>query len=341
MMADEAAVGCAVANLRADEDPVGTATPFDVLVLLEVPPPWPSVAFQDPRVPAEVRAGLGALAREDVRGSALLVDGDEAAPDDGAVGVTVWSAASTGGGAATLRHSAAAYVGVRARRRPEHIVGFVRSVMAETDPGLDARAAGPAWLVCTHGERDACCGRFGEAAFEAARRLGAAAGGGEDARFPRAWRCSHFGGHRFAPTLLALPEGRMWGFLDEAALRALADPVGPPPALRRHYRGWCALPPYAQAAERDLYAAHGAKWRSAQVSVQPLGPLDANGVPSAIEFQARGLGPAGPQRWRADLVSTHGSAVPASCGGPPAPRRHVRPRWRDDPAHIADAAAAP
>ena len=320
---DEPITGCALTNLQAAEDPVGSATPFDALVLLEIAPPWPAVALQDPRVPAEFRDGLAELAQQGVRTTALLVDAGATAPDDGAVGITVWC-----GEAPTFTP----YTGVHARRRPEHLLAFVRSVIDGTDPGPDVHTARPTWLMCTHGARDACCGRFGEAALHAAQGLrDQAQRTPHAASFPQVWRCSHLSGHRFAPTLLALPEGRMWGFLDEAALRALADPAGPPPPLRRHYRGWCALPPYAQAAERDLYAAHGAAWRSAEVAVEPLGSIVANGVPAAIEVRAEGLGTAGTQRWRADLVVTHGAAVPASCGGPAAPRRHVRPRWHDDP----------
>lgn len=329
--ADEPTLGCALVSLRASEDPAGTATPFDLLVLLEIPPPWPTVAFSDPRVPSEARAGLAELAREGVRGSALLVDDGAPPVADGRLGVTVWRGGHCDDGAP--------YAGVRARRRPADLVAFVRSVLQGADAGQDAQPAERTWLVCTHGERDGCCGRFGEAAFQAAREL---ASTGTPAPDPlRVWRCSHFGGHRFAPTLLDLPEGRMWGFLDASALSALADRGGPPPPLRRHYRGWCAVPTYAQAAERDLYDAHGRAWRTARVSVRSLGAPDAAGVPAGVELQAHGLAADGPRRWRADLHVTHGASVPASCGGPDAPRRAVVPHWHDDPKRPGRAVAVP
>lgn len=66
------------------------------------------------------------------------------------------------------------------------------------------------WLVCTHGARDRCCAKWGVGLWEALRKRE-----GE-----QVWQCSHLGGHRFAPTALALPSGLLWGRL------ALED-VGP------------------------------------------------------------------------------------------------------------------
>ena len=50
-------------------------------------------------------------------------------------------------------------------------------------------------LVCTHGARDACCGKFGYGFYVEMRGLAAVRGDGV-----RVWRTSHLGGHRFAPT---------------------------------------------------------------------------------------------------------------------------------------------
>lgn len=64
--------------------------------------------------------------------------------------------------------------------------------------------------VCTHGQRDFCCGTLGGRVYAAAQQLL-----GEDA-----WQTSHLGGHRFAPTLLALPRGLCYG-------RIAAEDIGP------------------------------------------------------------------------------------------------------------------
>jgi hypothetical protein len=51
------------------------------------------------------------------------------------------------------------------------------------------------YLVCAHSKRDQCCAMFG-------RPIAAAI---EAQRPGRVWECSHTGGHRFAPVVLALP----------------------------------------------------------------------------------------------------------------------------------------
>ena len=75
-------------------------------------------------------------------------------------------------------------------------------------------------LVCSHGARDRCCGGPGtRLTIEVRAALG-------DLRIRRT---SHLGGHRFAPTALTLPDGRMWAFLDADALVGIVDRTLPAP----------------------------------------------------------------------------------------------------------------
>lgn len=63
----------------------------------------------------------------------------------------------------------------------------------------------PFVLVCTHGKRDQCCGILGGKIFAKLH-----------AKKPEwIWQSSHLGGHRFAPTLLSLPDGMMYGRIPE------------------------------------------------------------------------------------------------------------------------------
>ncbi len=63
----------------------------------------------------------------------------------------------------------------------------------------------PLYLVCTHGARDRCCAKWGMPVF---KRLCALAG---DSGAGRVWQASHLGGHRFAPVVLTLPDGYVYG----------------------------------------------------------------------------------------------------------------------------------
>lgn len=67
------------------------------------------------------------------------------------------------------------------------------------------------YLVCTHGNRDACCGRFGSQLAGVLSAKG----------YP-VWETTHVGGHRFAPNLVILPEGLYYGPVDaEGAVAAI------------------------------------------------------------------------------------------------------------------------
>jgi hypothetical protein len=110
-------------------------------------------------------------------------------------------------------------------------------------------------VVCTHGSRDVCCGRFGYPVYDTLRRRYVARGK------IRVWRSSHIGGHRFAPTLIDYPEARYWGHLEPWAAEELAVKSGPVSDLRRFYRGWSGLQsPFEQVAEREIFAREGWAW---------------------------------------------------------------------------------
>ena len=73
-------------------------------------------------------------------------------------------------------------------------------------PGRGQRDDRPRWLVCTHARRDRCCATLGRPIADTLAAL-----------HPEAtWEVSHLGGHRFAGTMLVLPEGLVYGRLDVA-----------------------------------------------------------------------------------------------------------------------------
>lgn len=114
-------------------------------------------------------------------------------------------------------------------------------------------------LVCTHENRDFCCGRFGEAAFGALRTAHPRPG-------VRVWRSSHIGGHKFAPTLIDLPSGRFWGHLESHTYTGIVDNTLELTELRRFYRGWSGLGKLEQHAERAAFEREGWDWVKAKKS---------------------------------------------------------------------------
>ncbi|WP_414529152.1 sucrase ferredoxin [Nodularia chucula] len=121
-------------------------------------------------------------------------------------------------------------------------------------------------LVCTHGNVDAACSRFGYPIYQKLRSEYATANN-SNLRF---WRCSHFGGHQFAPTLVDLPQGQYWGHLKPEILDLLVQRNGSVRELYAYYRGWTGLPKFAQIAERKIWMLEGWKWLEYHKSGQVL-----------------------------------------------------------------------
>jgi hypothetical protein len=108
-------------------------------------------------------------------------------------------------------------------------------------------------LVCTHGNVDIACSRFGYPIYEKLRKEYS------DDNL-RIWRCSHIGGHRFAPTLIDFPSGRYWGHLNLDILDTLIRHPENINILRPYYRGWSGLSSLEQIFEAKLWQQIGDKW---------------------------------------------------------------------------------
>jgi len=119
----------------------------------------------------------------------------------------------------------------------EALFGWKRGrVMRLRDPEDEAGEPAPgAFLVCTHGSRDLCCGSLGPRLADLLREAG------------EVWEVSHLGGHRFSPTMWHLPSWRVFGRLPLEA---------PQPAHfwddSRYLRGNPAYAPQMQVLEAYL-----------------------------------------------------------------------------------------
>jgi len=101
-------------------------------------------------------------------------------------------------------------------------------------------------LVCTQGSHDVCCGTHGSTFASAVA---------SSSPMLSVRRVSHTGGHRFAPTAMTLPDGRMWGLIDVDTMLGVALRSGSPAAVARYCRGWSGVTPGpTQMAERAVMA---------------------------------------------------------------------------------------
>lgn len=160
---------------------------------------------------------------------------------------------------------------------PDDQLGGLLWALYEAPDGLPRYAAWrtPEWdavrdlLVCTHGTVDAACAKFGYPLYKQMRA--------ECADTVRVWRVSHFGGHVFAPTLIDMPTGHYWAYVESPQAAQIIAQRGDPAALRGHYRGWAGVKDgFVQAAERECWQRHGWAWfshpRSGMVLSQDADP---------------------------------------------------------------------
>lgn len=207
--------------LSAGEPLAGTAGRTDAFLLLEVRGGWERDALDslDERPAAAVRSWLDATPRS----KTLLIR--------------------------------------RPDRRGEELAAFVVRADARTTrrfrlaayddlADLDLSDGGelvttPFALVCAHSRRDACCARLGRPLYDALR----------DEFDPESlWLSSHVGGHRFAPNLLWLPDGLLFGRVGPGQAGALIEALRSGRLPVECLRGRTTWPPEAQAAEIAIRA---------------------------------------------------------------------------------------
>lgn len=226
-------------------EPVGTAGNYKGFLLVEEPLPWPADASSVPEL-----AGVSGLASD--AGVRLQLLSSESRPgrSDG-----------TGRRVIYYRQAREGWAGDLVRSECVAPAGQVAAAASD----LLSSGAGGAWsqeggavvdvLVCTHGQRDTCCGSKGTRLFAELTESPLAA-----AQAPvRLWRTSHTGGHRFAPSAIAFPSGTMWAYSDSALLRAVVGAgAGEAGAAPGHYRGCATLgTPRAQALDAAVFAEVG------------------------------------------------------------------------------------
>jgi len=214
-------------QLNQAEPLAGTADTVGAWLLLEYRPVWKAKAQADnslaPRTRAWLADSLAALAEQGIRARPQFIrqpelDGNDIRLFLGLPGRLLAFSGATYDALATL--DVAALLGDPARAA-EHTL---------TDPH---------YFVCTNGQRDACCARYGLPVYAALRqRVGA-----------RVWQITHVGGHRFAPNVLVLPQGGLYG---RVALDTVAGFVGAIEARELAFaqlRGCTFQPKHVQAAE--------------------------------------------------------------------------------------------
>jgi hypothetical protein len=223
---------CSTWSLEVGEPLAGTAAAeTEFWIALEHAGPWGPKGADDSGLPAELVAHLMRFTKAEKRARVQLIR----RPERSGAEPLVYLARGTPGNSAL--------VGATLTRVEDLLEVDLAAWAQGAQPSGFRELADPLYLVCVHGRRDRCCAQRGMPVYSALAALS------PDAVF----QTTHLGGHRFAATLLVLPEGVCYGRVEASEAEAL---VAAHKAQRFHtlarVRGRCAYGAAAQAAEVRL-----------------------------------------------------------------------------------------
>ncbi len=244
---------------------IGTAVPADLFVLLETPLPWGKPALLSEGVPEIVRQALKPHLGKYPGLRVHLIANEETAQQqarrliicqrqlDSPQRYSTWEMRTTSPEqmAMALSDLLSQPPGEPLRQSSdEQSVGQAASnVFSNRDDNRHL-------LVCTHGSHNECCGIQGYPLYQDAIALMRSL----TLNQTHIWQVSHIGGHRYAPTLIDLPQGRYYGELNRNVLKILLQQQGELDELMECYRGWSLLPKALQVQEQKILSNEGWSW---------------------------------------------------------------------------------
>jgi len=266
-VSEETRTFCSVLSQQADEALFATATPTRVYLLLEYRGNWGEKAVEESVIPESVKARLTGFAKSLPAAKLLLIRGHS--------------------GDQPGLHFFIADIPQKVRyefllERYEDILALdLAAILADAPEYRGNRRQETLYLVCTNGRRDACCGKFGVAVYNA---LYEASQNNPD---EQVWQVSHVGGHRFAANLLALPQGLLYGRLRMLDVPALVEAHRKNQVLLDRLRGNTAYNTAAQAAEYHL------RLKTGEVGLDAFRLLDEQAISEEmwqVRFKTQGSG---------------------------------------------------
>lgn len=219
---------CAVDSLTAGEPMYGTAAEADAWVLIEYRGRWSGDAYKDSSIPKAAKEKLKKISKS-VKGARLQVVSRNGRDSEG---ISLFIARSSDTDAKLYE--------INLRSYGDLLSLDIDSVLK----GDEHERKEPLVIVCTNGERDVCCGKFGKPVY-----LEAAAG----PHGRNVWQTNHIGGHRFAATFVCLPHGICYGRVREGkSVDEVVDKYLNGEIDLRSLRGRSSYSSEAQAAEYFL-----------------------------------------------------------------------------------------
>ena len=269
---------CSTVSEVNGEDPAGSAWAIRRYVMIEVPLPWPYNSLQSRHAPKGLEDFIvDAYGKMEEPWGFIGIAPDPVYSVDGVTRVIDLRQGPELAGAyhretyLVPTYQAVDYLGMIAFQ-PDH-PDLLATKQADDQISRE-------FFICTHAAIEICCATVGYPMYQLLRKMADQAD-----ITTRVWRCTHFGGHRFAATAFEAPQGRYWGRLKAQMLATLMHRQHPASQLRSHYRGWAALEdPLWQIAEAELFAVAGWAWFDATITAIQGTPTPESGGILTVTF---------------------------------------------------------
>lgn len=270
---------CSDRSRCIQEDPIGTATPIETYVLLEAALPWTSSAWETPSLAEGLKETIDHIKAHYPGTRCLLINQDQTRFRRQR-SLILYQRQSQD---LVSRFDRYEFVIERPEEAIEILQNFFVNRFSKTfiiRPTQDV-------LICTHGSHDQCCARHGNPFYVQSKRMVRSL-----STDVQVWRCSHFGGHRFAPTAITFPDGRVYARLNSFSLKSILMRSGSLDLMVQSiYRGSSLVPSELQALERLLLLRFGWAWMETgfRVSVRPHpSATQVDALLAQIDFQLPG-----------------------------------------------------
>lgn len=248
---------CSDQSCAVGETLAGTAAEADRWLLLEYAGEWKPKGYEQAQLPSRARTVIDAAVMVNPRLRVQLIRRAERRSTE--VGIRLFLACG---------ERSAEQLWELALPDYDSIANLDLTAWAKgADPFPSARRSRPLYIVCVHGKRDRCCAQKGMPVYRRMCEL----------RPDDTWQTTHLGGHRFAATLVCLPQGVCYGRVEEREAEALieAHERGDVHALNR-YRGRSCDDAMTQAAEMLL------RERLGVMGMEQLRPTGSERVSSGV-----------------------------------------------------------
>ncbi|MBW4435299.1 MAG: sucrase ferredoxin [Pelatocladus maniniholoensis HA4357-MV3] len=266
---------CSDNSRIAGEDIIGSVANHQTYVLIECPTPWASEAFHSRWVPENLRTLVEESKRAKLPVKFLLVANNLSHNSDGTTLLIYQQKEGLINGLSKqeykLENIQQAAIVIK-----KYLLGKKSgSYELNTNSTRDI-------LICTHGSHDKCCSRYGNPFhFHATSAVADL-----NLNNVRIWKSSHFGGHRFAPTCIDLPEARYYGNLNQDLFKSILTRTGDIKSWQKVYRGWGILPSSIQVVERELMFRYGWDWFNYKVAGRIIDQsIDKNTIRAELIFE--------------------------------------------------------